>query len=109
MDSTSFWDDPFGVGDLSRLEEVPPITRLVLLALSGLWGKVPPERWGLWVGAAGAHLPFPPEGFTGIEQQAERTERLGAALGLGRAAVARRWYRGVPLLGKLDCIRSIRP
>jgi RNA polymerase sigma factor (sigma-70 family) len=99
--------------DLATLRDWPLTVRLALLALSGLWGKVPPEEWDAWVEEHRTNRegslpePFPPGEMEGCDSIAERNAVLSAAMGIPRNTLSVWLYRYKRRLADLYYVRNL--
>ena len=105
---------PFSDADLRRIDVWKPRERVELLALSGLFVKVPPDTWERFLAECGRVLkrtlarPFPPEEVLAGDDPAARTRPLAAALGVRPNTLSQRWKRGKERLDGLDFVRQLR-
>lgn len=104
---------PFPAADRARIGGWKPGERADLLALSGLYVKLPLAEWEAFVVAAelvykkAIPRPFPPADGPN-DGPSERQGRIAAALGLEPNTLAARWMRKKRLLAELDCIRDLK-
>ncbi len=92
---------PFSQADLKVLELAPPKRRVIVLAFTGLYSKVEPDRWEAWCREAHAQLPFPPDALLNEDEVATRVEVLAAAMGVSPSAIRQHWHRGHSILESL--------
>lgn len=103
---------PFGSADQGRIAGWKAGERVDMLALSGLWLKLPPAEWESYlVAAEGVYRvtlprPFPPPGVS-HESPADRQQRIAKALGIRGNTLAARWKRKKHLLADLGCLRDL--
>lgn len=104
--------DPSIVDQVSRLEKLPaqkvailetmpPLQRVIVVAMAGLVPRVNSEVWNRWLDEAGVEHPFPPPKIYDFDEPIDRVDCIAEALGMKRDAVRQHWYRGVKVLRKL--------
>ncbi len=95
-------EEPFGPSDMAQIQTWPVKSRVILLAVSDLWPKVPAEIWQSWCKevAMPDDWRFPPNwpDLTTIE----RSQKLAVGLGQGSKTLKHRWER----LSTLDFIQE---
>ena len=92
----------FSPADLGVLEQAPGKRRVLVLALSGQYTAVDPERWEAWHRQCGFDPPFPPPEMIREDELGDRVAVLAAHLAMRTDAVWRHWYRGLDLLRGLE-------
>jgi DNA-directed RNA polymerase specialized sigma24 family protein len=98
---------PFSPRDLARIGAWKPQQRLVLLCLSLLWRKVPPDVWRQWADQCGLGPGFPPPEFEDHLGPHERTTALAGLMGLQRNTLYKIWTRNRGELGALDYLKAL--
>jgi RNA polymerase sigma factor (sigma-70 family) len=99
---------PFGQGDMERIRGWKARDRLLLLALTNLWCKVPADEWDAWVHASKLPEPFPPCECAQVQEPAERVGMLAACLQMRPNTLSQFWCRKKRLLAELDYVRGLR-
>lgn len=99
---------PFGPDDLERIRSWKLRERLVLLALTNLWIKVPREEWSEWVQEYGLPEPYPPASCVVAGDQTERVRVLAECCGMLPNTLSQLWCRKKLLLAELDYIRGLQ-
>jgi len=103
---------PFGPDDLSLIRTWPHRDRLILLCLTGLWGKIPTAEWEQWVAEHRTRhgVPiqgdFPPSTLAQCDQLAERNALLAESLHLRRNTLSVLLFRGKDRLLDLRYVRE---
>ncbi|MCS6896520.1 MAG: hypothetical protein NZM29_00980 [Nitrospira sp.] len=98
---------PFGEADFQRIQSWSLKKRLVLLALSWLWKKIPVNIWETWVADAGLPLRFPPLEAAAYDDPSDRIACISAALGIQPNTLSQRWRRDKYLLTELKFVREL--
>jgi RNA polymerase sigma factor (sigma-70 family) len=101
-------EEAFSESDLARVRTWPLRTRLVVLAVSDLWRKVPAPEWETWVEKAGLKAPFPPQVVVNADSVSDRVNVLAECLGMKPNTLSQQWHRGKDRLRDLDYIRQLR-
>lgn len=101
-------EEAFSESDLARVRTWPLRTRLVVLAVSDLWRKVPAPEWETWVDEASLDAPFPPQVVVNADSVSDRVNVLAECLGMKPNTLSQQWHRGKDRLRDLDYIRQLR-
>jgi hypothetical protein len=103
-----FFDTPFSEQDLNTVRSWEPLRdRLIMLAATGLWLKVPEEEWRSWVEEVGWDWPFPPESFLDLDPS-ECMRELAKLTGIRRNTLSQIWRRRCYWLKQLRCIQELK-
>lgn len=101
----------FSREDLRRVCSWTPWDRVVLLALAGLWNKLPPRIWTQWWTDVASRRELgaspPPAMLAERGTPQRRLPILAAALQVKANTLAARWMRNKHLLAELDCIQDL--
>lgn len=97
---------PLGPGDLERINRWPARTRILALALSGLWARVPEGQWRQWLTEGGVEPPFPPEGFEEIRTTRAKLGLLSEVLNFSPLTAAQQWHRSRRRLRTLGIVTN---
>jgi DNA-directed RNA polymerase specialized sigma24 family protein len=107
--------DSLPAADVEAIGGWPARDRVVLLCVSGLWAKTPPQQWERWVDEYRQHYdapddgPFPPAELQESDEVARRNELLAQALGERPNTLAVCLYRGKKRLLALQYVRDLLP
>jgi DNA-directed RNA polymerase specialized sigma24 family protein len=94
--------------DLACIEDWPPLDRVVLLVLVGIWVAVPADRWDDWVAQAGLETPYPPTELQAMDNKDERIRALANHLGFLANTLSQRLHRGKGRLLELEVFERFR-
>jgi len=78
---------------VESLERMPPLQRVIAVALAGLAPRVPEQKWANWLQEADIPGPFPPSEIYNLDEPRERIPCLASALNMEPEAVRQHWYR----------------
>jgi len=95
------WLEPFGRGELTQLQQMPSLRRVIVVALAGLAPRVPQVTWTHWLQEANIAGPFPPQQIYEYDNPIERIPCVASSLGKEVEAVRQHWYRGLEVLKKI--------
>lgn len=94
--------DPWGPRLCRQWElELPPLSRVIVLALTGLFQQVPRETWCRWLKESEAPETFPPLSVYSEESIEGRSRMIAQELGMTPSAVRQHYYRALPVLRRL--------
>jgi hypothetical protein len=113
IDLRTLRDRRFESEDMESLRAWKSQNRVLLLSLSGLWAKVPPDDWRQWLDEVKIAIPFPPETFGSLPTDQERFKIMAEALlrinpAANEENVKQKWYRKAPSLANLNLFRGLK-
>lgn len=90
----------FSQSQLLALNNVPLLRRVICLAATGLYRRVPNQLWDSWVQQLGLLPPYPPD-FRSCSDDKEILKHLAKIHGIGPSAVKQHLYRGAEAIRKV--------
>jgi len=91
----------FSGEELKQLETLPPVRRVIALAVAGLWQAVLPDRWKRWVEEARIDPPFPPRECCAANGFRANVRLVAQSLEQTEDAVRQHLYRAKNVLRSL--------